>query len=518
MEDNRQDDAWEITFNEQEVLHVKEHVSMKDTRVPNIKSDELILMISNPINSTHDGDDYIDDERQFTASPISSDSSSVTSYYDTSAESSSESSRSDTQHQSNEEDCPTNHNVPWDVTVTCSSHDTMGSEYKILRASYSNIQPEVYKVDQYRTTMDIQQNQNQVSTSYVLFQRFGKQESPKTYFELNYDVDEWKVGQTITSHRNDDQDKTFVVSYATIEQVNHPQVASSVFLPTIEEDEVYEDAYAVEVERETTLTPPPSPLHPPLQSPSPSPTLPLPPSDILPQSPSPTCPPPQQLSQTPASPPLQLPRTTKSGTLDVQNEELLNLHTGYYSYEDLSPKNMPYPIETSYTQKIEGEVNNNTEGKFEAPEEGPVEKHYTLPQTPPPIPHGEDIGRLPTPLEISPEDLPYEPLRTIDLASPVLESRPPVWSFAQSVFHTDGQSKTFFKVIDNRNKSFQSSTFMYRGERTKVSRKVNVFKNCAENGKQDNTDEQTIQCRVNEDYEGYSEVWDDGNLMSGNVL
>jgi hypothetical protein len=56
---------------------------------------------------------------------------------------------------------------------------------------------------------------------------------------------------------------------------------------------------------------------------------------------------------------------------------------------------------------------------------------------------------------------------------------------------------------------------MYRGERIKVSRKVNVFKNYTE---QDIDDENTMDSRINEDYEGYSEIWDDGNLTPGNVL
>ena len=678
-EENPQE-AWEITFNNKMVHPAKEFasVSKKGARVSDTESDELILIISHPKNSIHDGDndiDYADDARQYTPSPTSSDLSSALSDYDTSSESSWESSQNHTEHQSNREDCLTNHDVPGTVTTTNPNPDTVESEYKILRASYSTIQPQVYNVDsqtadikvtvdgknidgetiigkniplhtpkqcevaeqlhtskpttvrhtennfntntqvaltdgtlvdegnQYRTTMDIHQNKNQVSTSYVLFQRFGEQDSPKTYFELNYDVDTWKVGETINTDRDDELDKTFAVSYATIEQVNHPQVASPVYLPTIEEDEIYDEAvYYVQatqmsnksnkerieyLQSSSPLPPPLSPPQTPPQSPTPpllpplstpvtppqSPTSPLPPplstpltppqsptppllpplspplkapqpptSPLLPplspsQTPQQLSPPPQPSSQLLASSPPQLPTTTKSHTLEEKKQET-NFHNVHYTNEDFN-QNTPYPllqpVKTSYTKKIE-EESQNLEEILETPQPPPetlredvqlVEIDYNLqqeitPEIPCHVPstsHAEDIEpHLPAPLEISQDGVPYEHLRTIEVPPLVSESRPPVWSFAQSVFHTDGQSKTFFKVIDNRNKSFQSSTFMYRGERIKVSRKVNVFKSSNENWKQDFDDGQEIEGRVYEDNKEYSEIWDDGNLMPGNVL
>ncbi len=652
-EQNVQEDTWEITYNDQEALPTKEVESMstKDTRVTNQNNEEIILVISHPMRSIHlyDGENHPDDDtdcgddvRQCTASPIPDDLSSVLSNYDASAESSSAESTQNGAHQRNGEDSPINDDVPWDVTVSYSNPDTMKSEYKILRASYSNIQPEVYKVEsqtadikvivdgkyinsqaigdrniptqdeiseqlqtsrlstvnstenisntniqvtrsggtlldegnQYITTMDIVQNRNQVSASYVLFQRFGKPESPKTYFELNYDVDKWKMGETSSCDKEEDSDKTFVVSYATIEQVNHSQVASPLYLPTIEEDEIYEDIYdnqAAQLSNEGNKvgieflqSSPASPPHRPTQSQSPALPPPPPPplsqtSSSPPSSPPPLPPPPPLLlSQTSPSPspPPPLPITTEAGTLGVQEEKII-LHTVQYSPENLSPENMSCPLlppPATNTQEIEQERSHHSAEMLEAPE------RYPLPQKPPPtlredvqlveiehnlqqeatseipyqpaditdlqllpssrtedIEHVEINHHLPVPLEILPEDLPYESSRTIQsqVPLPVSETRPLVWSFAQSVFHTDGQSKTFFKVIDNRNKSFQSSTFMYRGERIKVSRKVNVFKNYTE---QDIDDEKTMDSRINEDYEGYSEIWDDGNLTPGNVL
>ena len=585
-EQNLQDDVWEITFNDQDVFPMKEVASTasKDNGLNDKNRDELILVISHPnypMNSEHlYEEDKSDDEiRQCTASPIPDDLSSVTSNYDASIESSSESTQSYTQHQRNGEDYLMNHDVPWDVTVSYSNPETTTSEYKILRASYSNIQQEVYKVEshtadvkvtvdgkninggrnnplhipkqsdisehlhtshsraiptiennfninidvtpnagtedkgnEYRTTMDIQ-NHNQVSTSYLLFQRFGKPESPKTYFELNYDMDTWKVGKKISSHEEDDSERSFVVSYATIEQLNHPQVASPVYLPSIEDDEIYDqeicDIQAIQLvnDEEVRIGF--------LQS-SPPPSL----SQQTPPQ-SPLSPPPSSPLQTPPSssplPPSSPPPTDDAG------------HVGINHHLPTLPEDLPYrPSGTIQAQRL------STPPTEDA---GHVEINHHLPTPPEDLPYQPSgiiqAQRLPTPpiedtghveinhhLPTPPEDLPYESSSTIHIGVPpsVSESRPPVWSFAQSVFHTDGQSKTFFKVIDNRKKWFQSSTFMYRGERVKVSRGVNIFKNSAKEWSQDIGDEQTMDSRVDEDYEGYSEIWDDGNLMAGNVI
>ena len=360
--------------------------------------------------------------------------------------------------------------------------------------------------------MDIQ-NHNQVSTSYLLFQRFGKPESPKTYFELNYDMDTWKVGKKISSHEEDDSEKSFVVSYATIEQLNHPQVASPVYLPSIEDDEIYDqeicDIQAIQLvnDEEVRIGF--------LQS-SPPPSL---PQQTPPQSPLP--PPPSSPLQTPPSssplPPSSPPPTDDAG------------HVGINHHLPTPPEDLPYrPSGIIHAQRLPTPPTEDT---------GHVEINHHLPTPPEDLPYQPSgiiqAQRLPTPptedtghveinhhLPTPPEDLPYESSSTIHIGVPpsVSESRPPVWSFAQSVFHTDGQSKTFFKVIDNRKKWFQSSTFMYRGERVKVSRGVNIFKNSAKKCSQDIGDEQTMDSRVDEDYEGYSEIWDDGNLMAGNVI
>jgi hypothetical protein len=659
-EQNLQDDVWEITFNDQNVFPMKEVVSTasKDNGLNDKNRDELILVISHPnypMNSEHlYEEDRSDDEiRQCTASPIPDDLSSVTSNYDASIESSSESTQSYTQHQRNGEDYLMrngedylmNHDVPWDVTVSYSNHETTTSEYKILRASYSDIQQEVYKVEshtskningginnplhvpkqsdisehlhtshsraipttennfninidvtpnagtedkgnEYRTTMDIQ-NHNQVSTSYLLFQRFGKPESPKTYFELNYDMDTWKVGKKISSHEEDDSEKSFVVSYATIEQLNHPQVASPVYLPSIEDDEIYDqeicDIQAIQLVNDEEVrigflqsspppslpqqTPPQSPLPPPPSSPLQTPPSSSPPP---PSSPPPTDdaghvginhhlpPPPEDLPYRPSgtiqAQRLSTPPTEDAGHVEI-NHHLPTLpedlpyqpsgiiqaqrlptpptedagHVGINHHLPTPPEDLPYqPSGIIQAQRLPTPPTEDA---------GHVGINHHLPTPPEDLPYQpsgiiqaqrlstpptEDTGHveinhhLPTP----PEDLPYESSSTIHIGVPpsVSESRPPVWSFAQSVFHTDGQSKTFFKVIDNRKKWFQSSTFLYRGERVKVSRGVNIFKNSAKKCSQDIGDEQTMDSRVDEDYEGYSEIWDDGNLMAGNVI
>ena len=556
-------------------------------------------------NDGHDNDgdddqDY-DDINQYTVSPIPDDLLSVISNYDASVASS---CASLVQYQSDNDERLINNDVPWNVTIPYSNPDTIKREYEILRASYSNIQPDIYhlekdtedvritvdgkdtdretqpelartsievmsypktvlsakvtandrfdlnKGNEYRTTMDIQQKQNQVSTSYMLFQRFGKQESQRTYFELNYDMDEWKVGEKVTSHMEEKKEKTFVVSYATIERVNHPQLESQRYLPTIEEkyNEDICDIHETQL-LQTFLSPPPllSPPHTPPES--------------LPPIPPPPLSPPQLLTSIPTT------TTTRTGEFQVTDEETKLYAIPYSLPEDLSAENTPYEIlQATRVEKTDQEISYNSSEIFAAPEKtSPVKLCDPLSQPPPTevklvetirhnlqqeptpeiftdnlvtaiahqplttinpkvplIPTTEDCQReeinqhLPAPPEISSQHLQHDslPVPTIksQMQPAVSESRPPVWSFAQSVFHTDGQSKTFFKVIDNRKKSFQSSTFIYRGERVKVSRGINVYKNC------DVGNEYRIDNREDKDYEGYSEIWDDGNLMTGNLL
>ena len=549
-------------------------------------------------NYDEEDDQSQDDINQYIVSPIPDDLLSVVSNYDASVESPCASLTQD--HESEER--LLNNNVPWNVTVSYSNPDTMKCEYKILRASYSNIQSDIYHVaedtadagitgdakdidgetqseilelgktsveevmsyhtavlseskstvtandgsdldegNHYRTTMGITPRQNQVNTSYMLFQRFGKQESQRTYFELNYDMDEWKVGENVTSSIAENKEKTFVVSYATIERVNHLQLESERYLPAIEERNDEDMCDNQEDQYLGTSHTPPAPLNAPAESPPPIPLTPLSPSLLLPS--------------------LSTTTTTRTDAFEVR-EDGTELYAVPYSLpENLSPENKPDEIlKATRVDEFEQEIDYNPPEISAAPErKGPTTFCDVLSQAPqhiedvqlvevlnhdleqeqtpqmlslnlvntiphrasstmqPNVPPTEDNKvdqHLPAPLEISSEqssnDHPPVSIIQSQIQPPI--SRPPVWSFAQSVFHTDGQSKTFFKVIDNRKKSFQSSTFVYRGERVKVSRGVNVYKN------HDVNDEYTMDNVDDKDYEGYSEIWNDGNLMTGNVL
>ena len=550
-----------------------------------------------------DDDQSHDDINQYIVSPIPDDLLSVVSNYDASVESPCASLTLD--HESEER--LLNNDVPWNVTVSYSDPDTMKCEYKILRASYSNIQSDIYHVaedtadagitgddkdidgetqseilelgrtsveevmsypkamlsaeskstvtandgsdldkdNHYRTTMDITPRQNQVNTSYILFQRFGKQESQRTYFELNYDMDEWKVGEKVTSSIAENKEKTFAVSYATIERVNHLQLESQRYLPTTEETNDEDICDNQEDQYLGTSHAPPAPLNTPAESPPP-------------------IPPPPPLSPSLLLPSLSTTTTTRTDEFEVKEDETELYAVPYSLPENLSPENKPDEIlKATRVDEFEQEIDYNPPEISAAPErKGPITFCDVLSQPPqhtedvqlvealnhdleqeqtpqmpslnlvntiphqasstmqpnvPPKPPTEDNQvnqHLPAPLEISSEQSLNDHLSVSITQSQIQPpiSRPPVWSFAQSVFHTDGQSKTFFKVIDNRKKSFQSSTFVYRGERVKVSRGVYVYKN------HDVSDEYTMDNVDDKDYEGYSEIWDDGNLMTGNVL
>ena len=502
-------------------------------------------------------DDYNEcdnDIRRYT-SPITDDLSFITSNYEASVESSCEST-------------PNQKNVPWDVTVSYSNLDQTSSQHKVLRASYTIIQPEVYYVknetpdirvsingkdiddenssgknnlqsktslvktmsyqqkdqttedkklspcrgtsldedDQYRTTMDIQQTRKQASVSYTLFQKLDQQEFQKTYFELNYDMAEDEGGKRLSSH-SDVKEKPFVISYANIEDIKQPEMTTSINLPSIEE--TYEDddfdfsdtQVSSENERMEIL-----------QSFQSLPPL-RPSTSLPPVSSSPS------LSQSPVSPSMVTTEETQQytvhfTTLENQTQENIpqQLELTYNLPEPSVKENEKYPENISHSPSPSPEKTSEDQGMntfHEVPSNNQMlpticNKHEGI------IHHS-----FQAPLEISPKDLSQQSsiITHTEVPQSTKVTRPPVWSFAQSVFHTDGESKTFFKIIDNRKKCFQSSTFVYRGERVKVCKKVSVFKN----SKQDDIDDElSLDTKENEDYRGYSEIWDDGNFIPGN--
>ncbi|XP_028402382.1 uncharacterized protein LOC114544108 [Dendronephthya gigantea] len=308
--------------------------------------------------------------------------------------------------------------------------------------------------------MNIKQNENEVNSSYMLFQRYGKQESSWTHFELHYDMDKWKVGKQLTSQVDPEE---FVVSYATIEQVRPPSTTLE-YLPAIKEDTFEDDVCKIQATQFMSLQSLPSP---PARPPSP-----------------------------PLSPLLQPPSP----------HHHLHHHPTITTLISITSTTITSTITTLIS----------------------ITSTTTPPPSPPPSPPSSPLLQPPPPSqytepgneEITPT---YKPnIRDIQGAVPVTEERQPVWSFAQAVFHTDGQSKTFFKVIDDRKEPFQSSTFMYRGERIKVSRGIKVTKNCVESSNKDIDDDrgginddyeehQIMDSKDEEDYIGYSEIWDEGN-------